>query len=87
MFEVSLEERSFSLKYLYLNSVFSLCLRVCGILCAEGEVWICKPTGMNQGKGIYLVKTPAEVEKLRESKGANHIIQRYVYIVLLYIDT
>ncbi len=55
---------------------------MCMCVCAEGEVWICKPTGMNQGKGIYLVKTPAEVDQLRETKGANHIIQRYSLVCL-----
>ncbi|CAL8306416.1 unnamed protein product [Gadus morhua 'NCC'] len=28
-------------------------------------VWICKPTGMNQGKGIFLLKTPEDVAGLR----------------------
>ena len=26
------------------------------ILVAEGDVWICKPTGRNQGKGIFLIR-------------------------------
>ncbi|CAL8266467.1 unnamed protein product [Merluccius merluccius] len=30
-----------------------------------GRVWICKPTGMNQGKGIFLLKTPEDVARLR----------------------
>ncbi|XP_070560557.1 protein polyglycylase TTLL10-like isoform X2 [Ptychodera flava] len=29
----------------------------------EGETWICKPTGMNQGKGIYLVDDITELKK------------------------
>nr|XP_006823794.1 PREDICTED: centriolin-like [Saccoglossus kowalevskii] len=29
----------------------------------EGETWICKPTGLNQGKGIYLVQDITELKK------------------------
>ena len=29
----------------------------------DGEIWICKPTGMNQGKGIYLIRNRDELEK------------------------
>lgn len=33
---------------------------------AEGEVWICKPIGQNQGKGIYMINSSAQLrEKLR----------------------
>ena len=32
-------------------------------LIVEGEVWISKPTGMNQGKGICLVRSKEEVVK------------------------
>lgn len=32
---------------------------------SDGEIWICKPTGMNQGKGIYLVNSREQlIEKL-----------------------
>ena len=31
----------------------------------DGEMWICKPTGMNQGKGIFLIRNREELlEKL-----------------------
>ncbi|KAJ3589707.1 hypothetical protein NHX12_010550 [Muraenolepis orangiensis] len=30
-----------------------------------GCVWICKPSGMNQGRGIFLLKTPGDVADLR----------------------
>ena len=52
-------------------------------------MFICKPTGRNQGKGIFLVKTPQEVNKVFEEqetrtkdgkpvKPLNRIIQRLV---------
>ncbi len=31
---------------------------------SEGDIWICKPTGRNQGKGIYLVRDKKEIKKL-----------------------
>ena len=53
-----------------------------------GDMWICKPTGRNQGKGIYLVREVEEIRKLvdrdddakRPSKPLNRIIQRF-YLV------
>ena len=58
----------------------------------EGEIWICKPTGKNQGKGIYIVKSVEEVNKIFEnqeervqegkpSKPLNRIIQRFAWRV------
>ncbi len=35
---------------------------------AEGEIWICKPTGLNQGKGIYLVRDLEEFQKQQQEK-------------------
>ncbi|XP_064642143.1 uncharacterized protein LOC135496646 isoform X2 [Lineus longissimus] len=61
----------------------------------EGEMWICKPTGLNQGKGIFLVRELEDVTKFfreREEKFANskrsqrpmpRIIQRYLKDPLL----
>ncbi|XP_013402524.1 protein polyglycylase TTLL10 isoform X3 [Lingula anatina] len=63
-----------------------------------GEVWICKPTGMNQGKGIYLVR---DIEKFKASleerderlrrrrvrpTNMGRIIQRYIENPLLLED-
>ncbi|OCT72581.1 hypothetical protein XELAEV_18035562mg [Xenopus laevis] len=31
----------------------------------EGETWICKPTGLNQGRGIFLLKTQEQVSALK----------------------
>lgn len=55
------------------------------------DIWICKPTGMNQGKGIYLVRDLDEFkvtlqerdEKMQQSRrppraNMGRIIQRYV---------
>lgn len=45
-------------------------------LCFEdGEIWISKPTGMNQGKGIFLIRSREEIARLQwvdisESLGA-----------------
>lgn len=61
----------------------------------EGDIWICKPTGTNQGKGIFLVRdldefrtTLAEYDEKKKEKKAykpttNRIIQRYVANPLL----
>ena len=58
----------------------------------EGEIWICKPTGMNQGKGIYLVRDLESLNKNlqeRDEKQKMHkrtmgrIIQRYIHNPLL----
>ena len=35
---------------------------------AEKDIWICKPTGMNQGKGIYLVRDIEELKKTLQEK-------------------
>ncbi|CAN0034879.1 unnamed protein product [Lampetra planeri] len=32
----------------------------------EGEKWICKPTGLNQGRGIFLLRSAGDVAALRE---------------------
>ena len=64
----------------------------------DDEVWICKPTGRNQGKGIFLVKSKEEVDQLiqdsdergqQQTKGKihrplNRIIQRLVNTVEIY---
>ncbi|KAJ8321098.1 hypothetical protein KUTeg_002685 [Tegillarca granosa] len=34
----------------------------------DGETWICKPTGMNQGKGIFLLRSQEEITKLLEER-------------------
>ncbi|XP_063799227.1 inactive polyglycylase TTLL10 isoform X2 [Pseudophryne corroboree] len=31
----------------------------------EGQTWICKPTGLNQGRGIYLLKNQEQINTLR----------------------
>ncbi|KAM9299350.1 inactive polyglycylase TTLL10 [Gastrophryne carolinensis] len=31
----------------------------------DGQTWICKPTGLNQGRGIYLLKTQEQVSLLQ----------------------
>lgn len=60
---------------------------------SDGEMWICKPTGMNQGKGIFLIRSREELlEKLgpkATSQGRQRcfpspgrVVQRYrIYIV------
>ncbi|KAK6177665.1 hypothetical protein SNE40_015721 [Patella caerulea] len=62
----------------------------------DGEMWICKPTGMNQGKGIFLLRSKEEIDKLlseREERQQqqrkstrplmSRIVQRYIHNPLL----
>ncbi|XP_048581079.1 uncharacterized protein LOC5512073 isoform X2 [Nematostella vectensis] len=65
----------------------------------EGEIWICKPIGQNQGKGIYIVNSSAQLrEKLKlngqqqntDGRRISHVrppqgrvIQRYITNPLL----
>ncbi|XP_073513079.1 inactive polyglycylase TTLL10 isoform X2 [Phyllobates terribilis] len=58
----------------------------------DGQMWICKPTGLNQGRGIYLLKNQEQIIALRcqmlsimedcrkpPSKGPQaRIVQRYI---------
>ncbi|XP_041655415.1 protein polyglycylase TTLL10 isoform X2 [Cheilinus undulatus] len=36
-----------------------------GLSFKENQMWICKPTGLNQGRGIFLLKSPEEVYAFR----------------------
>lgn len=36
-----------------------------GVKNAESCMWICKPTGLNQGRGIFLLKNQQEVVEFR----------------------
>ncbi|MEQ2157251.1 hypothetical protein GOODEAATRI_000035 [Goodea atripinnis] len=70
-----------------------------GVKNTESCMWICKPTGLNQGRGIFLLKNQQDVAKLRlklqslEDSQANrrtphcqtqaHIVQRYIQKPLL----
>ncbi|CAL1540043.1 unnamed protein product [Lymnaea stagnalis] len=58
----------------------------------EGETWICKPTSLNQGKGIFLLRSREEINQLlteREAKSSwtrqvqMRIVQRYIHNPLL----
>ncbi|XP_060575183.1 probable beta-tubulin polyglutamylase isoform X1 [Ruditapes philippinarum] len=62
----------------------------------ESEIWICKPTGLNQGKGIFLIRSRKEVDEIlneqeqkkQQSKKPglpvmNRIVQRYITNPLL----
>ncbi|XP_043079923.1 protein polyglycylase TTLL10 isoform X2 [Puntigrus tetrazona] len=37
-----------------------------GICNDKSSMWICKPTGLNQGRGIFLLRTPEEITAFRE---------------------
>lgn len=61
---------------------------------ADGEIWICKPVGLNQGKGIFLLRSKeqltkvlAEREKKKQSRRTKPlmalIVQRYIERPLL----
>ncbi|XP_069113097.1 protein polyglycylase TTLL10-like [Argopecten irradians] len=62
----------------------------------EGEMWICKPTGLNQGKGIFIIRSYDEIIKLLEErvhkkeqaqKGTKplmtRVVQRYITAPML----
>lgn len=44
----------------------------------DGEMWICKPAGMNQGKGIFLVRTREELIEKLQCKTVNNSRQRFL---------
>ncbi|XP_037540456.1 protein polyglycylase TTLL10 [Nematolebias whitei] len=59
---------------------------------SESRMWICKPTGQNQGKGILLLESPEDVEAFRlklkhmeDHKGACHL-HNQPYIAQHYIQ-
>ncbi|XP_074655111.1 uncharacterized protein LOC141908801 [Tubulanus polymorphus] len=60
----------------------------------DGEIWICKPTGLNQGKGIYLFRNLDEIKKTiqeRDERSENQpgrklTIRRMPRIVQRYIN-
>ena len=61
----------------------------------EDELWICKPVSLNQGKGIYLVRSPEALRQKLEltedgqqrrfgiAKPLGRIIQKYIHNPLL----
>ncbi|XP_076472370.1 protein polyglycylase TTLL10-like isoform X2 [Babylonia areolata] len=62
----------------------------------DGETWICKPIGLNQGKGIFLLRTREEIDQIlaeREAKKESYrlatrpptmrLVQRYITNPLL----
>lgn len=62
----------------------------------DGELWICKPTGLNQGKGIFIIRSRDEINKLLEEREQKkeqmsrttkpmmtRIVQRYIMNPLL----
>ncbi|XP_065141235.1 protein polyglycylase TTLL10 [Paramisgurnus dabryanus] len=37
-----------------------------GVCDDKSSMWICKPTGLNQGRGIFLLRTPEDIATFRE---------------------
>lgn len=37
-----------------------------GICDDKSSMWICKPTGLNQGRGIFLLRMPEDITAFRE---------------------
>ncbi|XP_056158219.1 protein polyglycylase TTLL10 [Lampris incognitus] len=61
----------------------------------EKHIWICKPTGLNQGKGIFLLKTQEDIatlklklQEMEESQAKRNIYSRQTqaHIVQWYIQ-
>ena len=63
-------------------------LDLCGTL--EKAMWICKPTGANQGKGIFLVRdlqqvlTCLERDRVSSKQHVARIVQRYFFSMSFY---
>ncbi|XP_035760041.1 protein polyglycylase TTLL10-like, partial [Neolamprologus brichardi] len=66
-----------------------------GVSNSESRMWICKPTGMNQGRGIFLLKSKEDIAAFRlklkhmEDRRFNrkmHYRQPQAYIVQHYIQ-
>lgn len=36
-----------------------------GLGADKSNIWICKPTGLNQGRGIFLLHTPEDIAAFR----------------------
>ena len=56
----------------------------------KDELWICKPTNSNQGKGIFLIKGKQELvdyidrrKRLNKTRPSSRIVQRYISSPLL----
>ncbi|XP_070207310.1 protein polyglycylase TTLL10-like [Littorina saxatilis] len=43
----------------------------------DGEMWICKPVGMNQGKGIFLLRTREEIDNLLADRDAKKEVTKH----------
>ncbi|XP_076451804.1 uncharacterized protein LOC143287581 isoform X3 [Babylonia areolata] len=43
----------------------------------EGEIWICKPVGMNQGKGIFLLRSRQEIDNLLAERDAKREVNKH----------
>lgn len=67
-----------------------------GVSNRESRMWICKPTGMNQGRGIFLLKSKEDIAAFRlklkhmEDRQFNrkmHYRQPQAYIVQQLVNT
>ena len=75
------------------NSVVDFLLHDLCLFPKAGDIWICKPIGLNQGRGIYLVRDiddlklqqPDNEDKQRNTDNRtivsnfDRIVQRYVF--------
>jgi hypothetical protein len=52
----------------------------------EQNIWVAKPTSLNQGRGIEVLKTFRDIVKFSKNQvpGSNWIIQKYIEKPLLY---
>ena len=49
--------------YIDLSSPPNAILRFADFTRTENDIWICKPTGRNQGKGIFLVRSLLDLQQ------------------------
>jgi glutathione synthase/RimK-type ligase-like ATP-grasp enzyme len=60
---------------------------------SDNEMWICKPVGMNQGKGIFIIRSREAINQILEEREQkkqqaqkpgrplmNRIVQRYLIL-------
>lgn len=58
--------RSHFKSFLSAFDTLNMITSVLGVCNDKSSMWICKPTGLNQGRGIFLMRTQEEIAAFRE---------------------